>query len=404
MVYSDVDVSAGTVALRYWHDVDLPSPELIPGVSLDGTLTQQAIDTNGPILRAAKTGKSIGEHSPTIDLKFDKDLEQTLCVPLLTRGEVFGCLYLGSNCEDVFTEDHVKMMSLIASQVSGALANARLHEARIKAETERLESESRSRELESLNEQRTDFLSTVSHELKTPLTSLLAFADILAKNLDSNLSSRQVQHIDVMRRSARRLDVLINDLVDVSQLEGGTLSVVKAPFSVEDLVDEIRVAFIPILEAKDQSSSFARTAADTVILADRDRIAQLLTNLVSNASKYSEDGTNIDVAIAGDDDMLVLSVIDAGIGMDSTVLENIFTPFFRSSDEFTQAQVGTGLGLAIVKNIVELHGGTISATSEPGVGSTIRVELPRATKGLVVSDTAAETPTESSQSIESPRP
>jgi PAS domain S-box-containing protein len=400
MVYSDVDLESVTVALRYWHDIQLPPQEALVGVSLEGSLTQEAIDVKGPILRPATAGKPISEHSPTINLKLDESLKQTLCVPLLTRGDVFGCLYLGSNNEGVFTEAHVKMMSLIASQVSGAIANARLHEARIKAETVRLETESRSRELESLNEQRTDFLSTVSHELKTPLTSLVAFADILSKNLDQNLSDRQVQHIEVMRRSARRLDVLINDLVDVSQLEGGSLNVVKTPFAVAELVDEIRIAFVPILEPKDQSSSFTATTVDTVILADRDRIAQLLTNLMSNASKYSENGTEIEVAISGDDDMLVLSVTDSGIGMDPAILENMFTPFFRSSDEFTQAQAGTGLGLAIVKKIVELHGGTVSATSEPGVGTTVRVELPRVTKGLIVDEDAELAQTDSTESLQ----
>ena len=404
MVYSDVDATAGTVALRYWHEVELPPQEELLGVSMVGTLTQEAIDAGGPILRPGKTGKPISDHATTVSLELDENLEQSLCVPLLTRGEVFGCLYLGSNSDGVFTNDHLKMMSLIASQVSGAFASAsaRLHEARVKSETDRLENESRARELESLNEQRTDFLSTVSHELKTPLTSLVAFGDILPKNLDKNLTDRQVQHIDVMRRSARRLDVLINDLVDVSQLEGGTLSVVKTPFSVADLLDEIRIAFIPILEPKDQSSFLTSTTADSVILADRDRIAQLLTNLMSNASKYSENGTAIEVDISADGDMLVLSVADSGIGMDPAVLENVFTPFFRSSDEFTQAQVGTGLGLAIVKSIVELHDGTVSATSEPGVGSTIRVEIPRATKSLVVPDNTKAPPTETTESIKSP--
>jgi len=110
---------------------------------------------------------------------------------------------------------------------------------------------------------------------------------------------------------------------------------------------------------------------------------------MSNASKYSENGTDIEVTISGDDDMLELAVTDSGIGMDSAILENMFTPFFRASDEFTQAEVGTGLGLAIIKKIVELHDGAISATSEPGVGTTIRVELPRATRGLVAPGNAA---------------
>ena len=109
------------------------------------------------------------------------------------------------------------------------------------------------------------------------------------------------------------------------------------------------------------------------------------------------------MGISVDDDILVLSVTDSGIGMDSTILENMFTPFFRSSDEFTQAQVRTGLGLAIVKKIAELHDGTVSVTSEPGVGSTIRVELPRATKGMVVPDNVAAPAKKITESIKSSR-
>ena len=100
------------------------------------------------------------------------------------------------------------------------------------------------------------------------------------------------------------------------------------------------------------------------------------------------------VSISAGEDMLVILVADPGIGTDSAILENMFIPFFRSSDEFTQAQVGTGLGLAIVKKIAELHDGTVSATSKLGVGSTIRVELPRATRGLVVPDNAEAPPYE----------
>ena len=96
MVYADVDVVSEIVALRYWHGEELPPPEVLVGVSLEGSIAQQAIDANGPILRPARSGKRVSQHSPTVSLNMDEDIEQTLCVPLLTRGEVFGCLYIES--------------------------------------------------------------------------------------------------------------------------------------------------------------------------------------------------------------------------------------------------------------------------------------------------------------------
>ena len=179
-----------------------------------------------------------------------------------------------------------------------------------------------------------------------------------------------------MQRSARRLDVLINDLVDVSQIDGGKLKVTKANFVVEDLIVEIHSAFVPILEVKTQSLSINNHAEGAVVSADRHRMAQLLTNLISNSSKYSPVGSNLEINVGSQDARLKLIVSDNGIGMDSLTLQNMFTPFFRSDDELTQSEVGTGLGLAIVKNIVDLHDGTITAVSDKGSGTKVTVVLP----------------------------
>ena len=143
------------------------------------------------------------------------------------------------------------------------------------------------------------------------------------------------------------------------------------------LIEELKAAFGPELEAKKQSLSVRYPENTTRIDADRDRIAQLISNLLSNASKYSGYEDEIALSLAVEDGLLSITVKDAGIGMSEETQKSLFTPFFRSDDALTQAQPGTGLGLVIVKSITELHGGTISVSSEQGAGTTVEVSLPQ---------------------------
>ena len=341
-----------------------------------GTVAERTLVAKRPILIRATDTKPLSEIAPYLPASADTEIMETVCVPLISNGDVFGCLYFCSNKTNTFHAEDIEMINLITDQVSGAISNARLNDARLEAEKDRLESDSHRRELASLNAQKSEFLSTVSHELKTPLTSLTAFTDILSKNQGSNLSDRQLKQLNVMQRSAQRLDVLINDLVDVAQIDGGKLKITKEKFVVENLISEIQSAFAPILESKKQSTVIDIKSEGAMVFADRHRVAQLLSNLISNSSKYSPPGSELKITVNTNGDRLELVVSDNGIGMDSLTLENMFTPFFRSDDELTQSEVGTGLGLAIVKNIVDLHDGSITATSDTGLGTTVTVEVP----------------------------
>lgn len=379
--YTDIDPVGGTMTRRYSFGHDVPVGQVDVPLELTGTVAERAMQARHAIVVRADDENPISKIARHVSKSADQEIKESVCVPLLSRGQVFGCFYFSSDQPDVFDVRKIELIELITDQVSGAIANARSSESRMQAEKERLQAELRERELASLNEQKSEFLSTVSHELKTPLTSLVAFADILSKNVNSNLSERQLQQLQVMQRSSRRLDVLINDLVDVSQIDGGTLKISKQKFLVEELVEEIRLSFEPILEPKRQTSAVCVNAEGVVLVADRHRIAQMLTNLISNSSKYSPAGANISVSVGVVDGRLEIVVSDDGIGMDEDTLANMFTPFFRADDEKTQSEAGTGLGLAIVKKIVDLHGGVIAANSELGVGTTVRVELPGALDG-----------------------
>jgi len=384
--YADVDVVERTLTLRFLHGNRSPMARFDVAEALDGTIAEQAINVRHPFMVKGSKDAPISKSVQRFPASSDAEVSEIVCVPLHTQNELFGCLFFTTSRFDAFQVSDIEMIELITDQVSGAIGNARLNDARLRAERERLESESRQRELTNLNKQKSEFLSTVSHELKTPLTSLMAFTDILSKNTSSNLSDRQLKQLEVMQRSSRRLDVLINDLVDVSQIDGGKLKIEKDKFYVDSLIEEIQLSFDPILEPKQQTSTVDNRVNGSAIFADRHRIAQLLTNLISNSSKYSSEGTEISVIVDSIDNQLEIVVSDNGIGMDTETLENMFVPFFRSDDEKTQSVAGTGLGLAIAKKIVDLHGGTVNATSELGVGTTVRVVLP----GLMDADEAGE--------------
>ena len=300
-------------------------------------------------------------------------LQNMLVARLSWGGATNGLLVMTALNADAFDDSHVELAAQIADQISGAISNAGSHEAALQAEEERHASEARESELQALNEQRSNFLSTVSHELKTPLTSLLAFADLLARNRGTNLSERQLQQINVMQRSARRLDVLINDLLDVSKLDAGTFSLSKSEFDVEALLEEIAASFAPIVQQKRQKLNIVHGPDPFWLCSDRDRVAQVVINLLSNASKYSGEESVITLGTFAANGKLTFTIKDAGIGMSKEDQKRLFTPFFRASDDATQAEPGSGLGLVIVKSIVELHGGEISLESEPGVGTTVSV-------------------------------
>jgi signal transduction histidine kinase len=173
----------------------------------------------------------------------------------------------------------------VAAQIAGVIANHRSHARALNAERARITVEAQKRELEVLEEQRVQFLSTVSHELKTPLTSLTAFADFLGRNRESNLSERQLEQIQVMQRSARRLDVLTDDFLDLSKIDANRFVFTWAEFDLNDLLNELVGEFAPMTQDKNQKIILERSENQIILCADRTRVAQVVSNVLCNATK-----------------------------------------------------------------------------------------------------------------------
>ena len=234
------------------------------------------------------------------------------------------------------------------------------------------------RELQQINEERTKFISTVSHELKTPLTSIIAFTDILTRSQGGEKKSRNLDQLGIVKKSGQHLLTLINDLLDYSRLESGEVKIEREEFEIQEVISEVQSAMSPLLGAKQQTLVFEGDLGNHRVRLDRRRIVQVLMNLVSNAHKYSPADTKITMDGQIKDDNLQVAVTDQGIGISTDDQTRLFTKFFRVDNEATRSVGGTGLGLSITKGIIETHGGTIALQSEIGQGTRFSFTIPTA--------------------------
>lgn len=235
--------------------------------------------------------------------------------------------------------------------------------------------------LERLEKVRQEFLSNVSHELRTPLTAILAFVETLEDGaLDD--AENNVRFVRVIRKNAERMHRLINDILELSAIESGTINVEPVNIRLYTFVEEI----INNLSAKARAKNVVltnRVAADAVVFADAVRLEQMLTNLIDNAIKFNREAGHVAVAFAQVGDRAQISVSDTGEGILPEHAARIFERFYRVDRARTTREAGgTGLGLAIVKHLARLHGGEASVQSALGKGSTFTVELPQTTQTI----------------------
>ena len=242
------------------------------------------------------------------------------------------------------------------------------------------EPENKNRELEQASLAKTQILSTATHELKTPLTSIVGYVDRLLLRQDTvgPLNERQQRYMETVRNNAHRLKTLVDDLLDISRIEAGCLelSLISLDLAreIEDSINSLQTQF---QEKQIKVSVMSAPDAPGVIEADQLRFSQVTTNLLSNACKYSPAGTTVTVAVGRHGEAAQIDVRDEGIGISQDDQAKLFTKFFRADNSFTREASGTGLGLYITKHLVEAHGGSIWVTSDPGEGTTFKCLWPQ---------------------------
>ncbi len=300
-----------------------------------------------------------------------------IAVPLKTKDRILGSLTVDRIQGHSLTQDDLELMMTVAHQVAIALDNASAYE-QIEDLNVGLEVKVRERtaELEQADRLRSQFLSHVSHELKTPLTSIKGFLQNLLDGLTGPLNEKQQRYLSRMLDNSDRLIRMIEDLLDRTRIQSGRLDLVPGEIDVghcvADAVEPLRL----LAQAKRQTLEAVVPSAPLIAWADRDRLIQIITNLVQNAVKFTPEGGSIMVTVRQENQTLAgVSVRDTGPGIPQEFLDQIFDPFFRVRQTRSGTR-GLGLGLSIVRTLVELHGGTIVARSEPGQGAELSFTIP----------------------------
>jgi two-component system phosphate regulon sensor histidine kinase PhoR len=228
--------------------------------------------------------------------------------------------------------------------------------------------------LERLERVRQEFLSNVSHELRTPLTAIIAFVETLEEGaLEDGEHNRRF--LSVIRKNATRMHNLIDDILELSAIEGGTVSVEPQIIALRPLVEDVTTA-LASRAAQRQITLRNEVAAAATVYADARRLEQMLANLVDNAIKFNHEGGSVTIKHeTGERDRI--SITDTGDGIPAEHIERIFERFYRVDRARSREMGGTGLGLAIVKHLARAHGGEATLYSTPGAGATFTVELPK---------------------------
>jgi signal transduction histidine kinase len=228
-------------------------------------------------------------------------------------------------------------------------------------------------QLHELSVARSRFVSSVSHELRTPITSLRGYLELLAQGEAGELEPDQVRFVEIADRNARQLSDLIDDLLTLSRVQSGRMSLRSDLINIRELLHELKTEMMPIGAERGVDVVLVDTG-DLEVQGDTLRLRQAFGNLLSNSIKYSRDGQAVVVRALAVDRQAVISFVDWGMGIPREDLPQIAEPFFRS--ESSEGVPGTGLGLAIAKQMIELHGGRLAVESELGSGSTFTVYLP----------------------------
>jgi PAS domain S-box-containing protein len=220
---------------------------------------------------------------------------------------------------------------------------------------------------------KSEFLSRVSHELRTPLNAMLGFAQLLELE---ELGDPSTEYVDQISRAGDHLLALINEVLDIARIESENVQLRTELVSALDAVQEVLDLTAPLAARAGVTLHGPNANTDDLVLAaDRQRLLQVLLNLVSNAIKYNHDGGRVDLTVAAEDDRVLLTVHDTGPGLTTEQIDRLFVPFDRLGREHSGIE-GTGVGLALSRGLTERMGGTLSVRSTPGSGSAFSVELP----------------------------
>ncbi|MBV6395551.1 MAG: Sensor histidine kinase RcsC [Anaerolineales bacterium] len=333
------------------------------------------VGSKSAIGEATGSGRAvvINDTSQSDIFQFNPHLPETrseAVIPLRIGSRIIGVLDLQSAQAQAFSEDEVMVLQTLADQVAIAIDNARSYELSIQAVKEM-------READRLKSQ---FLANMSHELRTPLNSIIGFSRVILKGIDGPISDLQQQDLLAIHNSGQHLLGLINDILDLSRIEAGKMELTFDEVHLHELIAGVMSTAVGLV--KDKAIQLQREIPESLpaVRADSMRIRQVLLNLLSNASKFTDDGTITVTAELvehpGGRAEVMVRVKDTGPGISKDDQKKLFQPFSQVDASPTRKTGGSGLGLSISNHLVQMHGGRMGVESEVGAGSTFYFTLP----------------------------
>lgn len=252
----------------------------------------------------------------------------------------------------------------LADRAAGAIENTQLFQA-----------------VQLADESKSQFITIVTHELKIPMTSIRGYADLIRQGIAGPVTDQQLQFLDTIRYNVDRMAELVSDLSDISRIDTGRIKVELEATSICDYLRETIANLQPQFDSKSQRVQCDLSSDLPMVMADRSRLIQVLTNLLSNANKYTPEQGSITIATTQKEGVLRVAIQDTGLGLSEAEQKLLFSQFFRSEQPEAREQAGWGLGLYVTRRLLELMGGEIGVESSLGQGSTFWFTLPIATRG-----------------------
>jgi signal transduction histidine kinase len=288
-----------------------------------------------------------------------------LMVPLLGANRIVGALVVRRRAPGEFAQSTIDLLETFADQSVLAIQNARLFR----------ELEEKGRELEMASKHKSQFLANMSHELRTPLNAILGYSELILDSIYGEMPEKARAVLERLQANGRHLLGLINDVLDLSKIEAGQLTLSLDDYSLSDVVHGVVSAVEP-LAAEKRLAFKAEVAPDLPTgHGDGRRLSQVLLNLVGNAIKFTDKG-EVAIRASATNRAFTVAVCDTGPGIAAADQAKIFGEFQQADSSITRKKGGTGLGLSIAKRIIEMHGGRIWVESQPGKGLTFYFTLP----------------------------
>ena len=296
------------------------------------------------------------------------DTRSEMAVPMISGDKVIGVFDVQSNIVGHFSQEDANIYTTLALQVAVALQNARLY----------VEQSATVAQLRELDRLKSSFLANMSHELRTPLNSILGFADVMLEELDGPLTENMQNDLGLIYKNGQHLLHLINDVLDMAKIESGKMNLNIEKFNIQETIEEVTSITSTLANDKNLKLFIEPDSdQDAEINADKIRLRQVMINLVNNAIKFTEKG-QIAIRVAREENNILISVKDSGMGIPMDQLESVFQEFTQVDTTTTRKAGGTGLGLPISRRLIEMHSGRlwVESTGVEGEGSTFYVYLP----------------------------